>query len=411
VAEITLENLTKVYPDGTEAVKGLDLEVGNGEFVVFVGPSGCGKTTALRMVAGLETITSGTVRIDGHVVNDLPPKERDIAMVFQNYALYPHMNAHKNMGFALKMRGVPKDEVDRRVEEAARILGLSDSLEKKPRTLSGGQRQRVAMGRAIVRQPQAFLMDEPLSNLDAKLRVEMRAEISRLQRDLGVTTVYVTHDQVEAMTMGDRVAVMRNGLLQQIDRPQVLYERPRNLFVAEFIGSPAMNLVAAELARSNGDVWVEFGEHRLRLDPATLDARPALASFEGREVVLGIRPEDMEDAAVLHESHPDRRLSVVCDIREDMGSEVYAHFSVAAKAVTTEEVVEALVVEDLEDEEARLAAERARGTGVSFVARLERQTEARERRPLELEVDVRRLHFFDPETGLGVGEIGAAPAP
>jgi len=404
VAEITLENLTKVYPDGTEAVKGLDLEVGNGEFVVFVGPSGCGKTTALRMVAGLETITSGTVRIDGYVVNDLPPKERDIAMVFQNYALYPHMNAHKNMGFALKMRGMPKDEVDRRVEEAARILGLSDSLQKKPRTLSGGQRQRVAMGRAIVRQPQAFLMDEPLSNLDAKLRVEMRAEISRIQRDLGVTTVYVTHDQVEAMTMGDRVAVMRNGLLQQIDKPQVLYERPRNLFVAEFIGSPAMNLVAAELARSDGEVWVEFGDHRLRLEPATLEARPALAGFEEREVVLGIRPEDMEDAAILHESHPDRRLSVICDIREDMGSEVYAHFSVAAKAVTTDEVVEALVVEDLEDEEARLAAERARGAGVSFVARLERQTEARERRPLELEVDVRRLHFFDPETGLRIGE-------
>jgi multiple sugar transport system ATP-binding protein len=404
VAEITLENLTKVYPDGTEAVRGLDLEVDNGEFVVFVGPSGCGKTTALRMVAGLESITSGTVRIDGHVVNDLAPRERDIAMVFQNYALYPHMNAHKNMGFALKMRGVPKDEVDRRVVEAARILGLSDSLQKKPRTLSGGQRQRVAMGRAIVRQPQAFLMDEPLSNLDAKLRVEMRAEISRIQRDLGVTTVYVTHDQVEAMTMGDRVAVMRNGLLQQIDKPQVLYERPRNLFVAEFIGSPAMNLVVAELARRDGEVWVEFGDHRLRLDPATVEARPALAGFEGREVVLGIRPEDIEDVAILHESHPDRRLSVICDIREDMGSEVYAHFSVSAKAVTTDEVVEALVVEDLEDEEARLAAERARGAGVSFVARLERQTEARERRPLELEVDVRRLHFFDPETGLGVGE-------
>jgi multiple sugar transport system ATP-binding protein len=350
--------------------------------------------------------------IDGQVVNDLPPKERDIAMVFQNYALYPHMNAHRNMGFALKMKGIPRDEIDRRVREAARILGLTDSLEKKPRTLSGGQRQRVAMGRAIVRQPQAFLMDEPLSNLDAKLRVEMRAEISRIQRDLGVTTVYVTHDQVEALTMGDRVAVMRNGLLQQVDKPQVLYERPRNLFVAEFIGSPAMNLVAAELARSDGDVWVRFGEHRLRLDPPTLAARPALADYEGREVVVGIRPEDMEDAAVLRETHPDRRMSVVCDIREDMGSEVYAHFNVAAKAVTTEEVVEALVVEDLEDEEARLAAERARGAGVPFVARLERQTEARERRPLELEVDVTRLHFFDPETGLGVGERGdgvAAP--
>jgi multiple sugar transport system ATP-binding protein len=407
VAEITLEQLTKVYSDGTEAVTGLDLEVGDGEFVVFVGPSGCGKTTALRMIAGLEEITSGTVSIQGEVVNDLPPKDRDIAMVFQNYALYPHMNASANMGFALKMRGLPKAEIEARVLEAARILGLTDSLKKKPRTLSGGQRQRVAMGRAIVRQPQAFLMDEPLSNLDAKLRVEMRAEISRLQRDLGVTTVYVTHDQVEAMTMGDRVAVMRNGFLQQVDRPQVLYERPRNLFVAEFIGSPAMNLVSAELARTDGDVWVLFGDYRLRLDEATLAKRPALAGFEGRNVVVGIRPEDLEDAAVLRETHPDRRMSVVCDIREDMGSEVYVHFNVAADAVATDEVVEALVVEDLEDEEAHLAAERARGIGVSFVARLERHTQARERQPLELEVDVTRLHFFDPETGLGVGE----PAP
>jgi multiple sugar transport system ATP-binding protein len=402
VAEITLERLTKVYPDGTRAVTELDLEVGAGEFVVFVGPSGCGKTTALRMVAGLETISSGEVKIDGQVVNDLPPKDRDIAMVFQNYALYPHMNAHKNMGFALKMRGVPKGEIDRRVREAARILGLTDSLQKKPRTLSGGQRQRVAMGRAIVRNPQAFLMDEPLSNLDAKLRVEMRAEISRIQRDLGVTTVYVTHDQVEAMTMGDRVAVMRGGFLQQVDRPQVLYERPRNLFVAEFIGSPAMNLVLAGLSRSDGAVWVRFGDHRLRLDPATLEARPALAGYEDRDVVLGIRPEDMEDAAILRETNPDHRLSVVCDIREDMGSEVYAHFNVAADPVTSDEVVEALVVEAPEDEETRLAAERARGTGVPFVARLERQTQARERQPLELEVDVSRLHFFDPETGLGI---------
>jgi multiple sugar transport system ATP-binding protein len=275
VAEITLEQLTKVYPDGTEAVTDLDLEVGSGEFVVFVGPSGCGKTTALRMVAGLETITSGTVKIDGEVVNDLPPKDRDIAMVFQNYALYPHMTAYKNMGFALRMRGLPKVEIDRRVREAAHILGLTDSLEKKPRTLSGGQRQRVAMGRAIVRNPQAFLMDEPLSNLDAKLRVEMRAEIARIQRDLGVTTVYVTHDQTEAMTMGDRVAVMRNGLLQQIDTPQVLYERPRNLFVAEFIGSPAMNLVLAELVAENGVLSASVGGHRVRLQRARLHATPA----------------------------------------------------------------------------------------------------------------------------------------
>ena len=302
MAEIVLEQLTKVYPDGTEAVTELDLEIGAGEFVVFVGPSGCGKTTALRMVAGLETITSGTVKIDGQVVNDLPPKDRDIAMVFQNYALYPHMNAHRNMGFALKMRGLPKDEIDRRVREAARILGLTDSLQKKPRTLSGGQRQRVAMGRAIVRNPQAFLMDEPLSNLDAKLRVEMRAEIARIQRDLGVTTIYVTHDQTEAMTMGDRVAVMRGGLLQQVASPKELYERPRKLFVAEFIGSPAMNLVEAGLERSNGNVWVRFGDQRLRLDEATFARNPGLERFEGRRVVLGIRPEDMEDAEIASDS-------------------------------------------------------------------------------------------------------------
>jgi multiple sugar transport system ATP-binding protein len=402
LAEIELESLTKVYSDGTKAVTELQLDVPAGEFVVFVGPSGCGKTTALRMIAGLETITSGNVRIDGRIVNDLPPKDRDIAMVFQNYALYPHMNAAKNMGFALKMRGLPKDEIDRRVRDAASILGLSDSLHKKPRTLSGGQRQRVAMGRAIVRNPQAFLMDEPLSNLDAKLRVEMRAEIARIQRDLGVTTIYVTHDQTEAMTMGDRVAVMRNGFLQQVAVPKELYDRPRNLFVAEFIGSPAMNVVMAGVEHANGDAWVSFGGHRLRLEAATLEKHPGLAAYGGRKVVVGIRPEDMEDAAVLHETHPERRMSVVCDIREDMGSEVYVHFNLPAEPVATQEVVEALVVEDAEDEETRMAAERARGGGVTFVARLERTTSAREREPLEIEVDVTRLHFFDPETGLRV---------
>ena len=402
MAGITLENLTKVYPDGTKALTGLDLDIGDGEFVVFVGPSGCGKTTALRMIAGLETITSGTVKIEGDVVNDLPPKDRDIAMVFQNYALYPHMNADANMGFALKMRGVPKDEIDRRVQEAAHVLGLTDALKKKPRTLSGGQRQRVAMGRAIVRQPQAFLMDEPLSNLDAKLRVEMRAEIARLQRDLNVTTVYVTHDQTEAMTMGDRVSVMRGGLLQQVDIPQVLYERPRNLFVAEFIGSPAMNIVMADLVLSDGDFWVHFGDQRLRIDPSTMESRPALSRFEGRRVIVGIRPEDMEDAALVVDTHDDRRLSIVCDIREDMGSEVYVHFNVPGERVGSKEVVEAMVTDAPEDAEAKLAADHARGTGVSFVARLDRTTDARERQPMELEVDVKRLHFFDPDTGLGV---------
>ena len=405
MAEITLESLTKVYPDGTKAVSDLDLDVAGGEFVVFVGPSGCGKTTALRMIAGLESITSGQVMLDGQVINDVPPKDRDIAMVFQNYALYPHMNAAKNMGFALKMRGLPKDEIDIRVREAARILGLSDSLHKKPRTLSGGQRQRVAMGRAIVRNPQAFLMDEPLSNLDAKLRVEMRAEIARIQRDLGVTTIYVTHDQTEAMTMGDRVAVMRNGFLQQIAIPKELYDRPRNLFVAEFIGSPAMNLVMARVERAprRATPGSSFGPHRLRLEPATLERYRGLSAYDGRQVVLGIRPEDMEDAAARCGSRiRSGSISVVCDIREDMGSEVYVHFNVKADPVTTREVVEALVVEDAEDEEARLAAERARGGGVVFVARLDRATDARERQPLALEVDVTRLHFFDPETGTAV---------
>jgi multiple sugar transport system ATP-binding protein len=280
VAGIQLEQLSKVYADGTRAVTDLDLDVADGEFVVFVGPSGCGKTSALRMIAGLEEVSSGTIRVGDTVVNDLPPKNRDMAMVFQNYALYPHMNVYDNMGFGLKMRGVGKDEVNRRVTDAARVLGLTEVLKKRPRHLSGGQRQRVAMGRAIVREPEAFLMDEPLSNLDAKLRVQMRAEIARIQRDLQVTTIYVTHDQSEAMTLGDRVCVMRHGLLQQVERPQVLYDRPANLFVASFIGSPSMNLVEAEL----GDGVVRFGPHSLRLDETVAAARPALRRYAGRPV-------------------------------------------------------------------------------------------------------------------------------
>src|SRR5947208_3906885 len=306
MAEITLEKLTKVYGDGTRAVSELDLEIGDGEFVVLVGPSGCGKTTALRMVAGLEPISEGVVRIGGQVVNDLPPKNRDIAMVFQNYALYPHMSAYKNMAFGLKLRKLDRQDIDRRVREAARVLGLEDVLRKRPRTLSGGQRQRVAMGRAIVREPQAFLMDEPLSNLDAKLRVEMRAEIARIQRSLGVTTIYVTHDQVEAMTLGDQVAVMRDGVLQQYDVPQKLYDHPVNLFVAEFIGSPAMNLVGADLERENGSLFARFGEHRLRIEDELLSRRPALKGFGDKPLILGIRPEDLEDAALAGEPQPER---------------------------------------------------------------------------------------------------------
>jgi multiple sugar transport system ATP-binding protein len=397
VAGITLENVSKTYPDGTRAVRSLDLEVGDGELVVFVGPSGCGKTTALRMVAGLEDITEGVVRIGDEVVNNLPPKQRDIAMIFQNYALYPHMSAFDNMAFGLKLRGIRKADRTKRVHEAARILGLFEVLAKKPRTLSGGQRQRVAMGRAIVREPQAFLMDEPLSNLDAKLRVEMRAEIARIQRDLSVTTIYVTHDQTEAMTLGDRVAVMRDGVLQQLDGPHQLYDRPANLFVAEFIGSPAMNLVGADIARENGSMSVQFGEHRLRLDDSVLRERPALSAFDGRRVILGIRPEDMEDASLASDVPADRRLNAVVDIAEDMGAEMIVHFGIGAPPVRGEDVRAAVGQEAIEATE-----ETARERGNLFVARLDRATRAREGERLELAVATDRLHFFDIESGLGI---------
>ena len=376
MAEIALERVTKVYPDGTKAVAELDMEVGDGELVVFVGPSGCGKTSALRMIAGLEDITEGTIRIGGDVVNDLPPKDRDVAMVFQNYALYPHMTAEDNMGFALRMRGLPKQERTRRVQEAARLLGLSDVLRKRPRTLSGGQRQRVAMGRAIVREPQAFLMDEPLSNLDAKLRVQMRAEIARIQRDLNVTTIYVTHDQSEAMTLGDRVAVMRRGELLQLDTPQTLYGAPVNLFVAEFIGSPAMNLVEAELGRDDGALVARFGEHRLRVADSLVAARPALTSYVGRRVALGMRPEDLEDAALVPGAPEDETFDAVVDIREDMGSEIYLHFAVAAEPVTTADVREAV-----EDAAVEAQQEEARRHGDPFVARAGRESRRARGRP------------------------------
>jgi multiple sugar transport system ATP-binding protein len=397
VAAIELEKLTKVYPDGTEAVSELDLEISDGEFVVLVGPSGCGKTTALRMVAGLEDISGGTVKIGERVVNDLPPKERDIAMVFQNYALYPHMSSYDNMAFGLKMRKVRQGAIRERVGRAASLLGLDEVLGKKPRTLSGGQRQRVAMGRSIVREPQAFLMDEPLSNLDAKLRVQMRAEIARLQRDLGTTTIYVTHDQVEAMTMGDRVAVMSKGLLQQVDRPQILYDRPVNLFVAEFIGSPAMNVVEAELERTNGDVRVSVGPHRLRVDDEVARKRTGLERFHGKKVVVGIRPEDIEDADVTGEVSDDRRLSATVDIREDMGSEVFLHFSIDATPVRSEVVKEAVGAEAVEVTEAL-----GQKKGAPFIARVDRETRAREGNNVDLVVATQHLHFFDPETGAGI---------
>src|SRR5829696_3480330 len=307
MSTVVLENVNKVYDNGYHAIHDLSLDISDGEFLVLVGPSGCGKSTALRMIAGLETITDGEMRIGDRVVNDVEPKDRDIAMVFQNYALYPHMSVYDNIGFALKLARVPKDEIDTRVRKAASILELEQYLQRKPGQLSGGQRQRVAMGRAIVRQPAAFLMDEPLSNLDAKLRVQMRAEIARLQRDLGVTTIYVTHDQVEAMTMGDRVAVLKDGYLQQLDTPQNLYESPTNVFVAAFIGSPSMNLYEAEID-VDGQSTLVLGDQRLALAPDALERRSALREYDGRRIVVGIRPEDFEDAAVVRDPAADRRI-------------------------------------------------------------------------------------------------------
>jgi multiple sugar transport system ATP-binding protein len=380
MAEIVLDDVTKVYAGGVKAVSDLNIEIADGEFIVLVGPSGCGKTTALRMVAGLESISGGTIRIGEKVVNAVPPKERDIAMVFQSYALYPHMSVYDNMAFGLKLRKLPKEEIDRRVREAADILGLTEFLERKPKALSGGQRQRVAMGRAIVREPKAFLMDEPLSNLDAKLRVQMRSEIARIQHELGVTTLYVTHDQVEAMTMGDRVAVIRKGVLQQVDTPQYLYEHPNNLFVAGFIGSPSMNLVEADLRLADGGGTVIFAGQTLSIPQKTAAERPELKAYDGKRVILGMRPEDMEDAALMTDAPADRRLTAPVVLLEALGADVVAHGAEAVEHV-----------------------ERAASAGEStFLARLNPRTGAKQGEPLELVVDTERLHFFDPETGKGI---------
>jgi len=394
MAALELAHVSKVYDDGTEAVSDLELEIVDGEFMVFVGPSGCGKTSVLRMVAGLEEVTTGEVRIGGRVVNHLLPKDRDIAMIFQNYALYPHMSVYDNMAFGLRQRRIAKEQVRQRVTSTARALGLSDNLQKKPRHLSGGQRQRVAMGRAIVRDPQVFLMDEPLSNLDAKLRVEMRAEIARIQRDLGVTTIYVTHDQTEAMTMGDRVAVMRKAVLQQVDGPQQLYEHPVNLFVAEFIGSPAMNLVEADVAWDSDGPLFRFGEHVLRAGNGIPALRPQLEQYVGKRVILGFRPEDVEDAALDGGARTGRELRVLTDIREDMGPEVYIHFSLGVPPFRSAEAVEAAEAAEAIGVEADSQARRA-----PFVGRLGRGTAAREGEGLSVLVDTDRLYLFDPETG------------
>jgi multiple sugar transport system ATP-binding protein len=405
MATIELRGLSKLYGNGTEGVKSLDLSIGDGEFTVLVGPSGCGKTTALRTVAGLEEATAGQILIDGKVVNHLTPKERDIAMVFQNYALYPHMSVADNMSFALEIQKLSKDEIKRRVAKAADILGLQDYLGRRPRELSGGQRQRVAMGRAIVREPKAFLMDEPLSNLDAKLRVQMRSEIRKLQRELAVTTLYVTHDQTEAMTMGDRVAVIRSGVLQQFDSPQRLYESPVNQFVAGFIGSPPMNMVKATVRRTGNDLFVAFGAHLLHVDPAVVQARPALAGYDGKSVVLGIRPEHFEDANIVPGTPLDRRLRVVCDLRESTGADLLVHFTVDAPIALTDDA-RALAAE--EGKEAHELEAQAKEATTTLVARLSPESGAAEGSNIELAVDTSKLHFFDATTGLAIGD-GVVP--
>jgi multiple sugar transport system ATP-binding protein len=392
-----LNGLGKVYADGTRAVDDLNLEIQDGEFLVLVGPSGCGKTTALRIIAGLEDVSEGTVSIGDKVVNSMPSRDRDVAMVFQSYALYPHLNVFDNIAFGLTLRKLPKAEIRRRVGEVAEVLELSEHLDRRPKNLSGGQRQRVAMGRAIVREPQAFLMDEPLSNLDAKLRVQMRAQIARIQRDLGVTTVYVTHDQTEAMTLGDRVAVLRRGVLQQVGPPQELYDRPVNLFVAGFIGSPGMNVLAGRLETDDaGDYWTVLDTQRLRLPDSVLHERPALKGYAGRDVVVGIRPEDMEDAEIAG-AEDGYVLTSVADLVEAMGSDVLVHFPVQVRPARTDQT------EELVDEGSRIAMpEATRQDVTTLVGRFSPRTRVFEGQPVTVRVDTVRLHFFDPETGSSI---------
>jgi multiple sugar transport system ATP-binding protein len=388
MAEIQFKEITKRYPDGFEAVKAIDLDIGDGEFMILVGPSGCGKSTALRMIAGLEDITEGDLIIGGERVNDLAPRDRDIAMVFQNYALYPHMTVRENMGFALKLAKADRGEIDRKVTEAATILDLEQHLERKPANLSGGQRQRVAMGRAIVRDPKAFLMDEPLSNLDAKLRVQMRTEVARIQKRLGTTMVYVTHDQTEAMTLGDRVAVMRAGLIQQVDTPAHLYEEPRNLFVAGFIGSPSMNFLPG---RVEGDaVKTAIGDIPI---PGAIRGRMQ-ADGGTREVIVGMRPEHFEDAAVEPDEHPDRmRFATKADVVESMGSELYVYFDVKTeqelRTADLDELAADAGMEDLP----------SHGEGQQVVARLSAESKATPGGELQLTVDTSQIKLFAADTG------------
>jgi len=402
MARVSLENISKVYPDGTVAVRDFSLEIADGELVVLVGPSGCGKTTALRMVAGLEEITDGQITIGDVVVNKLPPRERDVAMVFQNYALYPHKTIYENLAFPLRLRGMSKQEVEERVTRIARLLELEEQLKRRPRQLSGGQRQRVAMGRAIVREPQAFLMDEPLSNLDAKLRAAMRAEISLLHKELGTTTIYVTHDQVEAMTLGERVAVLRKGELQQIAAPQELYDRPVNLFVAGFIGSPAMNFVEGKLERADGALAVGVGDTWLAIDDAELAGHAGLEQYLGRTVILGMRPEHLEDAALAPDTPANRRLSGLVRLKEALGSEIVAHFQVDAAPVVLPELRE--LAEEGVDEGVLLDQldEHRRMRRTAFLGRFSVATVVKEGERAEIAIAPGALRFFDADTGRAI---------
>ena len=387
---INITSVGKIYPNGTRALEDVNIEVNDGEFVVLVGPSGCGKTTLLRMVAGLEDITEGEISIADKIVNEVAPKDRDIAMVFQNYALYPHMSVYDNMAFSLKLRKFSKDEIDKKVKDAAKTLEIDELLDRKPKALSGGQRQRVAMGRAIVRSPQAFLMDEPLSNLDAKLRVQMRAELGQLHTQLQTTTLYVTHDQVEAMTMGDRVAVIRKGILQQIDTPREIYLYPKNIFVAGFIGSPSMNFVYATVKISSKGASLTFGEDQIFVK----DPPDSLKDYEGKEIVLGVRPEAFEDSVYANKKEFSEEINIHVSLLEQLGSDTYIHFYKDINPVQTE-AIEEILADEGEDISVL-------GTQTKFIARINPNATIEEGKNITLSINPSKLHFFNPETGLSI---------